>query len=490
MLCDVCKTTITNLWLHLKSTESEAELGDIREKVRHSQSHHGSYESLCGAYRTCYICSRIHKSLTEHLGDMGYKVDEILSAGSLPEPLITANWWLRSPTVRRIVFRVHFPAHTIRVHWKSACYIAIEQHPISDLGSFEVALSKSTEISTCANIVQKWLKSCNELHPKCLLSRESHWLPTRLLDLQGVETKDHISLVLPDKTWTNEIYATLSHCWGGVTTLKLTAATLATFQSGIAIKQLPKTFIQAIKVALFLGVRYIWIDALTIIQDSRDDWEKEASLMGDVYRHAFINIGATASTDSHGGLFFERDPAFLHPPTYTMNHIDYLIIDRDQWDASIEEAPLLQRGWVTQERLLCSRMLHFAKDPLFWECRTSAGCEVTPEDRPDVLGLERRLSSFKIDDELAATVNGSETASDETSRSCRLLLQWNSIISFYSDTKLTFGSDRLIAVFGLARKFGRHLGDDYVAGMWKSDLVHGLAWYCRTDQKNGTSPPP
>jgi hypothetical protein len=244
------------------------------------------------------------------------------------------------------------------------------------------------------------------------------------------------------------------------------------------IDQLPKTFIDAIKVASLLGVHYIWIDALTIIQDSSDDWAKEASRMGDVYKYSFINIGATASTDSHGGLFFERDPALVNPCTYTLDHINYLLIDRNQWDSSVELAPLLQRGWVVQERVLCTRMLHFGQDQLFWECRTSAGCEVAPEIGPDQLESRVLLSSLKANDELAAGENKIEKEPNHIDKPCRLLRQWHSIVGNYSGSTLTFKSDKLIAISGMAEAFQRQLGDDYVAGMWKADLIRELAWGC------------
>jgi hypothetical protein len=476
MLCDVCKNTITRMWPHRRAVKGSAEPSSYDEKPYTFYPHHNSLESICGSPKDCYICYRIQLKLGTHTHFVSHNGDGIFD---IHKPLITASWSPpHHPLQYNIVFNLNLPvqdAQTVK-KLRPSILLTLELHPLSDLTSFCGALSSSTEISTCANIVRQWLKSCDELHPKCVLSRKPKWLPTRLLDLRNVEKHRYINLVLPDSTWTHERYATLSHCWGGSSPVKLTTATLTLFRSGIQIEEIPKTFIDAIEVALFLGIKYIWIDALTIIQDSSDDWAKEASHMGEVYQHSFISIGATASTDSHGGLFFERNPALVKPQIYTLDHADYLLIERYQWNSSVEEAPLLQRGWVVQERLFCTRMLHFSKDQLFWEFRTSVGCETIPENGPDHFETLSTATGFKTDDELAATVADFEMGSSQKDRSGRLLQQWHKIVEHYSASGLTFKSDKLIAISGMAKMFQRQLGVDYIAGMWKSNFIQELAW--------------
>ncbi|CAG9942401.1 unnamed protein product [Clonostachys rosea f. rosea IK726] len=96
-----------------------------------------------------------------------------------------------------------------------------------------------------------------------------------------------------------EDYATLSHCWGGQSIIKLTTDALAQFQKKIETASLPQTFRDAILVARRLGIRYLWIDSLCIIQDSLQDWQKEAALMGEVYSNSTLNVMATACRNSH-----------------------------------------------------------------------------------------------------------------------------------------------------------------------------------------------
>ena len=76
---------------------------------------------------------------------------------------------------------------------------------------------------------------------------------------------------------------------------------------------LPRAFLDATSLTKFLDLEYIWTDSLCIKQDSTEDWQNESSTMCDVYSGAFVNIAASASVDSHGGLFLERNPLAVTP---------------------------------------------------------------------------------------------------------------------------------------------------------------------------------
>jgi len=63
-----------------------------------------------------------------------------------------------------------------------------------------------------------------------------------------------------------EAYTCLSHCWGTAQFIQTTVDTLAQFKDTIAWDDLPKTFQDAIDVTHQLGIKYIWIDSLCILQ--------------------------------------------------------------------------------------------------------------------------------------------------------------------------------------------------------------------------------
>lgn len=138
-------------------------------------------------------------------------------------------------------------------------------------------------------------------------------LPTKVIDIgEGTRClKPHLVEASTDVV--SAPYMTLSYCWGGNDSLKLTAPTIEELRSGVSISQLPKTIQDAIQVALHLEIRYIWVDALCILQDSPTDWAKEAASMSDVYRNSFLAIAASGASNSEQGLFAQRDPLICTP---------------------------------------------------------------------------------------------------------------------------------------------------------------------------------
>jgi hypothetical protein len=153
-------------------------------------------------------------------------------------------------------------------------------------------------------------------------------------------------------------------------------ANFSEFIEAIDMAELPKTFRDAIIIARRLDVRYLWIDSLCIIQDCIDDWAKESITMGDVYKNALCNIAATAAPDGRAGCFQERSALLARtcrvniesPPGPPTTSGVYDLIEPGFWESGINNAPLLKRAWVLQERTLAPRIIHFGQRQLFWEC--------------------------------------------------------------------------------------------------------------------------
>ncbi|KAL1863035.1 hypothetical protein Daus18300_008191 [Diaporthe australafricana] len=109
----------------------------------------------------------------------------------------------------------------------------------------------------------------------------------------------------------NNLYVTLSHCWGKSQHYTLDPDTEDELKEGVEVEKLPKTFRDAINFASQLhNVGWIWIDSLCIYQagPERDkDWLEEAALMQRVYQESYLNISATAASNSSMGLYSYRD---------------------------------------------------------------------------------------------------------------------------------------------------------------------------------------
>ncbi|KAK0732180.1 heterokaryon incompatibility protein-domain-containing protein [Lasiosphaeris hirsuta] len=157
--------------------------------------------------------------------------------------------------------------------------------------------------------IQQQLEDClsSASHAPCRVAQagngfEMEW-PRRVL-----EFSDGVAILVDFEPSMIGEYVALSYCWGGTEELeynpplKATASTWSSLRTGIPVKDLPLTMHQATKICRRLGIPYIWIDALCILQDSVSDWESESRKMATIYSVAKLTIFAASSTSCHSGF--------------------------------------------------------------------------------------------------------------------------------------------------------------------------------------------
>jgi len=321
---------------------------------------------------------------------------------------------------------------------------------------------------------KEWLKDCVENHAECQARHESQ-LPTRIISIDPESGKPR--LCIPAQS-TKGRYVTLSHCWGNFSPLKTEMATLQARMNGITIPEMPKTFQHAIRVTQLLGFQYLWIDSLCIIQDSKKDWDLESSRMQEVYENATLNIAADFARDSTEGLWTGKRLLSSSQAVWNSkngdcvyarsayNDLDTSGLSHVPFQSTGSEYVLNTRAWVLQERLLSSRILHFAEHEMAWECNSCCRCECKISPRKST--AKSYLSIFE----------------DPTLSTDRKLDAWYELIRRYSTLKLTYESDKLPALAGLASKAAKSLHKTYCAGLWKEDLPYGLLWVIRDSRRS------
>jgi Heterokaryon incompatibility protein (HET) len=152
----------------------------------------------------------------------------------------------------------------------------------------------------------------------------------------------------------------------------------------IPVSSLATTFRDALDITLKLGLKFIWIDSLCIVQNDPEERSEEFPKIGDVYGGAYFVIAATHATDGSVGCYKDR-PRFHRVEFETPNRMSVKAICREKikhevWKTSEQfwealELPLLGRAWALQERLLATRVVHFTPSELVWECRSGVDCE-------------------------------------------------------------------------------------------------------------------
>jgi hypothetical protein len=393
-----------------------------------------------------------------------------------PVPLTVVRWeywWLDRDNMFSILVEFGMPMYdniNIQESEHPCFYVDgyldgfyIQEHP-SEWSSNVRFLDTSTDITTTTGKqALQWLRTCVLSHPECEHLRDADWYPTRLLHLGSSgenQTDGTIRVIETQDEPPSGPYVTLSHCWGDINMLKLTTDSLSDYKHGIHMADLPKTFSDAVAVARCLHVQYLWIDSLTIIQDSEEDWARESVTMDRVYQNSLCNISAAASTNSLGGLFFDRRPELLLPPLIVYEDQNYQVEWDGDWNEALENEPLMQRAWTVQERWLSPRMLHFCRDQVYWECKTITVSEQAPEQMS--IGIHSLSSRLNL---------------TQTNNAAAMYETWWQAIEFYTKANLTFATDKLVAFAGIAKVMQRVMKGRYLAGLWEKDFISQLSWF-------------
>lgn len=337
---------------------------------------------------------------------------------------------------------------------------------------------------TDVDLCRHWLQECQSTHSKCPSISESE-LPTRIIDVGDPHTGAQPRLV--ESRGQKGLYVTLSHCWGDSRPPATTKANYSSRLSSIPIMSMPKTFRDAIDIVRSLDYHYLWIDSFCIVQDDDADWQRECASMARVYSDCVVTLASPYAKDCHAGF-----PRGLHPthaetwcdlpvhwPGTTRPDVIRMLRPYDPYHGRIDwdDSPLAERAWVLQERLLSPRWLYFGKDDLYFECGTAQFDEH--------LRVPLELSSARVGPYFYTP---KDALSFETYGEG--LYNWYSMLHTYTHLCLTHGSDRLPALSGIASRFAEKFDDEYIAGLWRKDLVFGLLYIVMVDGPSRCLHPP
>jgi hypothetical protein len=368
----------------------------------------------------------------------------------------------------------------------------------SDLSPYPTTFPVKTPIDAmntgengCLELAASWLQNCILNHKDCnaiLGLAHSVVRPTRVIDA-GAATARLVSNV----DWTAEqapSYMTVSHKWRSPGTTKLLKSNLREMQRRIQIQTLSAVFRDAIVLARALKIRYVWIDALCIVQDDPDELQHEISNMGHIYGNAVLNVGALQAAEVESkagqelpGLFTDRNPQLISPFALTIQRCGYKrdhFAYEDQILKKLNWSSLMGRGWVLQERLLSRRSIYFG-DRLWWECSEQMACERFPGRVPEFSKMRGWLgvnTPYRVKNLLCRSADENFIPKD----SC--YSGWSELVATFSQCDLSFEQDYLVALSGLAHEFQKTLGDEYYAGLWGKNLCNDLLWFRNTAHYN------
>ena len=223
------------------------------------------------------------------------------------------------------------------------------------------------------------------------VTQETTFFPTRVLDLEYFSKEGEtasrwvrlISKVEVLRKVTNvPPYVALSYCWGPIeqasTQSTTTNSNIRERRMSIDLQTVSMVIQDAVIVCRTLRIRYLWVDALCIIQGDIHDWEQESSIMGELFRNAYFTIGAASSDSCHDSFLSRSLPVIELPFSSSVNpgvKGTYRVVARGEPTSpgcrSNEFADIrgswMDRGWVFQEKFLSRRLLMFGGNMLHAE---------------------------------------------------------------------------------------------------------------------------
>ncbi|KAI0148467.1 heterokaryon incompatibility protein-domain-containing protein [Xylariaceae sp. FL1272] len=533
----------------------------VFQRRRATGHHHESRAELTAAAKSnCRICASIVQVTGQNkYGRLRFDVstfpityvlqypgdvDRLQSAGSLPKFIIR-----RSQRTRCRFGRINFmtPTHdaiTSFFLWQVNHIVAppleydryladvnrdLAANPalVRDDGFAKESIPISTGDPEVAHLAKQWLGNCLHHHLPCQEAARSSsslgigpaaWRPKRLIDCYTAHGL--LRLVSGSAEVYENQYATLSHCWGqGASFFTLTAENERRISKGlVALSSLPRSFRDAILTCRRLGIRYLWIDSICILQSGDDgrDWTEHANVMSQVYSNCVLNIAIDHAPDPLSGAFSDRDTETIQPcyvswlrdredgvswpydskdddcstdPDQAISELVtslvkiYAILRHNKdLGPSLHDNILSSRAWVTQERYLSPRVLHFANDGVYWECLTlPQRTEYMARSQPELSETFQPPYSWLLPpfshthpSSFFAQMAPGEVETCVTN-------WWTSILRQYLQCDITFpDKDRLVAISGVARKFSgikaANLGP-YIAGMFRCTFPWALLWH-------------
>lgn len=303
--------------------------------------------------------------------------------------------------------------------------------------------------------------------------------PTRLFRL--LDAKERVIRDLHNVHLSQLTYVALSYVWGGKQRTTLQTSNYADLHiPGSLVGRVSQTVEDALYLADALDVRYLWVDALCIIQDSEDDKAAQLSSMGKVYANSLFTIVAAAGADSEAGLpgiraprtAVQKEVAVLRgasgPPVCLLST---LTPGKRAYEHCTQNTIWASRGWTLQERALTRRAIIVMKEQILWSCDKSRWAEESCCE-----SSLAQVSWFALHESeyfLNSSVRNWFTFDDESDQ---VWYRLRHLILDYTSRKLTVEGDAFDAFSSILQQVTEKEGEHFLWGIPATRFELGLCW--------------
>ena len=228
-----------------------------------------------------------------------------------------------------------------------------------------------------------------------------------------------------------------------------------------------------------LGIRYLWIDALCILQDSNEDKLRQIRMMAKIYQNSFLTLIAACGNSVNEGFLYQERPQKVPDARIPYRCPDGRI--GSVWIAAVldtengasrsyydELEPVHYRGWCLQERLLSPRCMIYASHTLQYYCQT--------ETANIGQALCEPSTSLRLPNTVFGTSSAKKLLPMTPSDQKKARQAWLLVVFDYTKRNITAPGDKLVALAGIVEEFHRVFNSKYIAGLWRKTLLLDLLW--------------
>ncbi|EXJ72525.1 uncharacterized protein A1O5_03671 [Cladophialophora psammophila CBS 110553] len=321
------------------------------------------------------------------------------------------------------------------------------------------------------DVVRRWITVCKTEHgSKCNGHGGNKSPAKRLIDVEKDCTVDGSTV---------KEYLTLSYVWGMAAQFMLTKdvvvdSTKEGFFASLGTK-IPQSIRDAMQVCRNIGVRYLWVDALCIVQDDDEDKKDQIGLMDEIYGRALAVLIVAAGDGADYGIpgMGEKKRALASyqetldgKKLMTSLATTTFSAKRSQWNT---------RAWTYQEYILGNRLLVFTETYIFFKCSESMFRDDTVAP---ALGPLPSMPIQSDDEWILFTLND---ISEDMDPKKAWKDYYDGLLAFYLRRNMTFDSDALPAFSGILKVLSKTLGP-FCFGLPKKYFGRSLLW---TDPHHG-----
>jgi hypothetical protein len=319
-------------------------------------------------------------------------------------------------------------------------------------------------------LMSSWLELCRNKHGGlCRAGLEPSDRFSQMVDSSYFGVIDVYSLrltTLPRRDDGYEPYVALSYVWGSGKKYTTTLGNVMQHRTdgGLerAVRELPRAVQDAITLVPTLGLRYLWVDSLCIVQNSTRSWKLNAFNMDLIYGHATLTICAADGDDSKkdGLKAMHRNTHNTAQHTAEILQGFHLMLTHPP-ESAIQRSVWNSRAWTFQERLLSPRSLIFVDGRVYFQCRSTGMSE-------DIVA-DREGAGWSLD-----LVNAPLQILRQTES--KPIWVYNKLVELYTRRNLTFKSDILAAFSGIYRMLESQMECPFVFGLPTSHFDLALLW--------------